>query len=183
MKIKIQSRTVNLVPVNYTHNSPALDVVVLKHTAFKSFAELLNPNGLYRPSIYLGGKSRADQGELLSLALAYNQAQQDRSDGRRVHKGDWRPVFRKEHPILEEHTFGDCAVPGCEDKACDMADIAINNDPRRTRAVCRCHYDAAQEDYPPKSAWFKPSLSLDAKLALSKSPPLGKLLSAVGARR
>jgi len=170
MKIKIQSRTVNLVPNSYTPDAPALDVIVCKHTAFKSFKEMLNPGGVYRPSIYLGGKTKADQGELLSLALAYNQAQHARSDGRRVHKGDWHPVFRKEHPILEEYNLGPCGVPGCENQACDMALISVNNARRQMKAVCRCHFDAAQEDRPPKSAWVNPAFApatLDAVAALA----------------
>lgn len=151
MKIKIQSRTASLVPLSYTYDAPALDVIVAKHTAFSSFQEMLNPGGVYRPSIYLGGKTKAEQVELLSLSLAYNQAQKDRSDGRRVHKGDWRPVFRKEFPILEEYNLGPCGVPGCEDMACDMALISINNARRTMKSVCRNHFDAAQEDRPPKT--------------------------------
>jgi hypothetical protein len=68
---------------------PTLDRITRLHTAFDSFSALLNANGGYRPSLYLGGKSQIDKEELLSLAVSYDEVQSARGDSRRVFKGDW----------------------------------------------------------------------------------------------
>ena len=81
MKIKINDRTVEIDRRDYNR-----DAVTRKHTAFESFHDLVNAAGLYRPSIYLGGKNPKCQRELLFLTFKYNTYQKARGDGRRVHK-------------------------------------------------------------------------------------------------
>lgn len=150
MKIKINDRTVTVPRLFW--NEVELNKLVKKHTAFASIHEMLNAGGTYRPSIYLGGKTKREQRELVFIAIEYNTAQRERGDARRVFKGDWRPVFRKEFPILDEVVLGECAVPGCESQATDIANISIDNQPKKNCAVCRCHYDAALEDVAPATA-------------------------------
>lgn len=140
MKIKINGKTRQVDKREYDR-----DAVTVRHTAFTTFAELVAAKGGYRPSIYLGDKTPKAQRELLFLAFEYNRWMAANHDGRRVYKGDWAPVFPKEHPILSETVF-QCAVPGCEEPGVDIAPISINNGPKKTEGLCRCHYEAAQED-------------------------------------
>lgn len=69
--------------------SQQLDRITRENSAFASFADLVNAKGNYRPSIYLGEKSRKLQGELLCLAIAYDCHQMRALDSRRVFRGDW----------------------------------------------------------------------------------------------
>jgi hypothetical protein len=141
MKIKINDRSVEVERRAYDR-----DVVTAKHTAFATFNDLVNAPH-YRPSIYLGGKKPKEQRELLFLAHQYNSFQHARHDGRRVYKGDWRPVFRKEHPLLAVD-IPSCECPDCTDLAIGSAPVSLNGHPKRVVYVCQRHKDAAAEDVP-----------------------------------
>lgn len=70
------------------HKSLA-DVLTARHTAFKSFDEMLLAGGNYRPSFYLRGKTAAAQKEIRDLADEYDGAQEARKDPRRAFRGDF----------------------------------------------------------------------------------------------
>ena len=95
IKLKIRGRTVAVKVMDYD-----IDKLVTKHTGFKTFNDLVNAKGGYRPSIYLGGKTPSAQRELLFITLAYNKHMASSGSSLRVYKGDWAPVFYKEHPLL-----------------------------------------------------------------------------------
>lgn len=61
------------------------DEVTAKHSAFKTFLELLDAKGNYRPSIKLAGRMPYDRGELEFLAQLYDKAQELRGDERRAY--------------------------------------------------------------------------------------------------
>lgn len=137
MKIKINDRSREVDRREYDR-----DVVTAKHTAFPNFHALVTAPGGYRPSIYLGGKAPKDQRELLFLTFAYNEYQKNVGDHRRVYKGDWHPVFRKEHPLLSDNVL--CHV--CDEPAVGSALASINGHPKQQHPLCQCHLDAARED-------------------------------------
>lgn len=66
------------------------DRITAKHTAFSGFSDLLHAAGGYRPSIYLGGKSKQAKRELVSLIFEYDRLQAGRKDPRRVFAGDFQ---------------------------------------------------------------------------------------------
>lgn len=66
-----------------------IDRIVAKHTAFADFAALVLAEGGYRPSIYLGGKSKQAKRELITLAVRYNDWMAANKDERRVYQGDY----------------------------------------------------------------------------------------------
>ncbi|MGV0949222.1 MAG: hypothetical protein ACOYB3_01025 [Azonexus sp.] len=139
MKLKINCRSVQVDLREYDR-----DAVTAKHTAFENFDRLVNAPH-YRPSIYLGGKKAKEQRELLFLTFEYNRYQTARQDTRRVFKGDWEPVFPREHPLLAVD-IPRCECPDCKDMAVAAAPVSINGHPKRIVYVCQTHLDAAQED-------------------------------------
>lgn len=66
-----------------------IDAIARKHTAFESFAALVGAGGGYRPSFYLGGKSKQVKRELITLITRYNSWMQANEDPRRVYQGDF----------------------------------------------------------------------------------------------
>ena len=66
----------------------ARDKATVQHTAFSTFAELVNAKGSYRPSVYMrcgrGRKTHKAMRELLFLTIQYNNHQQARGDSRRA---------------------------------------------------------------------------------------------------
>ena len=69
-----------------------LNRIVASHSAFANFADLVNARGGYRPSIYVGGKTKQAKRELVYLTLEYNRFQAARGDSRRVYCGDFELV-------------------------------------------------------------------------------------------
>jgi hypothetical protein len=61
-----------------------LDAICIVHTAFRTFADLLNAEGGYRPTINLRDAGDA-AGAMALLAVQYDQQQAQRGDPRRAH--------------------------------------------------------------------------------------------------
>jgi hypothetical protein len=89
MKIKINGRAEEI----KLSEARDTDRITACHTAFPNFSALVNAEGGYRPSIYLGGKSKQVKRELLSLTAEYNEFQSNRKDSRRIYCGDFEFVF------------------------------------------------------------------------------------------
>lgn len=91
-----------------------LDRIVQANSAFATFDALVNAAGNYRPSIYLHGKPRTVQVELVLLSQAYDQHQARALDSRRVYRADWELVtelptlaqIRAKHMLCGGHFFG-----------------------------------------------------------------------------
>lgn len=66
-----------------------LNGITKKLTAFASFADLLNADGNYRPSIYLRKGDYETNRAKMDLALAYDDAQAARGDNRRAFRGNF----------------------------------------------------------------------------------------------
>jgi hypothetical protein len=80
-----------------------LDVIVRRHSAFNSFADLLNAAGGYRPTVRCYDErchNAVDRAELLILADAYDAHQAARGDARRAFRGSqYVPPVQDEEEI------------------------------------------------------------------------------------
>ena len=72
-----------------TMTTAYLNEITTKISAFKSFDELLNAGGNYRPSIYLKKGDHKNNRAKMDLVNAYDDAQQQRGDSRRAFRGNW----------------------------------------------------------------------------------------------
>lgn len=88
-------------------NITKLDQITRQLTAFRSFQDLLDAEGNYRPSIYL------QTWESWTLAEAYDRAQEGRGDPRRAYRGGKWPLSRppKTWYWLHALTWTDGTVP------------------------------------------------------------------------
>lgn len=110
IRIKIHGRSckVAFCPVeNGVHPNREIDRIVRFHTAFRDFEDLVSDrHGTYRPSVYMGGKSRTYREELLELTLRYDAFMQKKGDDRRVFKGDWEIAPAGPQPRIKQTVWG-----------------------------------------------------------------------------
>ena len=87
--IKIRDRVEKIEVKDVSFCESDMNRIARTHTAASRFFDLINAEGGYRPSIYLGGKSKQAKSDLVRLTLHYDQVQRSRKDSRRVYCGDF----------------------------------------------------------------------------------------------